>query len=529
MNADGAKENTIKTGSGKSPTFDRDATESLSLLTDGDIQALSVHDYITYLRTISSSPRAQALVMSHINVIADRFITDTKTTESDEENTEAEKINSLTPRAFYFIRNQPVPPKMIESLATYVLTDDYVFPSEGMIGILDLIDRNNQKRGEKPANVHQLYHQRILKGLLKPDAIDTEAKLSIRFTWPLLTGIRELLVDALTQAPTDDVIRRVYPLFANYRLGLEPMRQFLRDFADHHKDFEPRLAHIENVLGFDQAPSIQSLASTYKAIEDDFITYEPNTELLPDEVKLITKTFPPGATILDEGFGPGARHMNALQNSGIHVKGIDVVPSNVQRAQADNPSLDIAVGDWHALDFPDGSLDGIYCLGRSICHNTTADDWMITLREMRRVLGSDTGGTPTTKVILDIPELNSGSYRKESEKFAQIARKAGIHEFETGTIHDSADNLHFLDRYVPTSRVFQIMAKVCGFDAKIVGKKQYGSDKAVNVYWELTPNGQPMSYQQYMELYGRDLTTTPTVTIDLSKMENSPYYIFQKK
>jgi ubiquinone/menaquinone biosynthesis C-methylase UbiE len=363
----------------------------------------------------------------------------------------------------------------------------------------------------------------LVENLIHPKTPEdfNKGETIVSFTWPYLTGLQEALVEAIRRAPDDETIQKVYPIFAN-RFGLEEIRQYLREYAGKHKDFEKVLVHTDQVLGFDQSKTLPTIDSTYKDIEDEFVHYKPNEELLPYEARLLKRTFKPGQKILDIGFGPAARHMNALQKAKIRVTGIDIVPSNAKRARKDNPTLDVSVVDWHNLPFPDGSFDGAYCLGRSMLHNTTLDDWLQTLREIQRVLGFKglieyEKDYPRKKLLIDIPDVQKGSYRKESAKFSEKAGELGIHDYERGVIHDSPDQKHFLDRYVPSISQFRIMAKICGFEAKIISKKPYGTEGDGNIYWELMPNGRPLRYQEYMRQYGRELIRKPFLTIDVSR------------
>jgi len=135
---------------------------------------------------------------------------------------------------------------------------------------------------------------------------------------------------------------------------------------------------------------------------------------------------------------------------------------------------------------------------------------------MNRVLKDE----PPGKAIIDIPRLDKGTYKKESKEFSGKSRSLGIYEHEIGDIHDSPDQENFLDRFVPSSEQFFIMAKVCGFRAHIISNKPYGTDSNINVYWELTKMWHPMSYQEYTMMYGSELTTGPTVDIDISRFSN---------
>ncbi len=363
------------------------------------------------------------------------------------------------------------------------------------------------------------YSRDLVNKLIHPKDDDDfkSAEMDIAFSWPYASGLSDTLIMALQETQDDETIKKIYPLYAN-RYGLEKLRKHLREYALKNEDFSPILAHVDNVLSFDQAATLPTIESTYKDIEEEFMSYPPNKELLLYETSLIQKTFSTNDKILDIGCGPAARHMNELQKDGFNnLEGIDVVPTNVSRALKDNSTLKIRVADWHHLPFEDNSLDGIYCLGRSILHNTTLDDFLDTLREMHRVLDKRFTEAPSKKVIIDIPDVEKGEYAKLANDFSNRLGNLGVYDRSFGDIHDSADQVHFLDRFVPHQHQFELMARVCGFDAKIISKKAYGDKGDINIYWELIPNSEPMKYREYMSMFGRELTGNPLLTIDLSR------------
>lgn len=363
------------------------------------------------------------------------------------------------------------------------------------------------------------YGRDLVNKLIHPKDEDDfkSAKMDIIFSWPYHTGLMNTLITALQENPDDETIKKIYPLYAN-RYGLEVLRRDLGEYALKNEDFGPILAHVDNVLGFDQTNKPSTLKSTYKEMEEEFMSYPPNKELLLYETSLIQKVFSLNNKILDIGCGPAARHMNELQKAGFNnLEGVDIVPSNVSRATKDNPTLKIRVADWHDLPFENNSLDGIYCLGRSILHNTTLDDFLDTLREMHRVLNKYFVGDSPKKVIIDMPDVEKGEYTNLANDFSDKLKSLSIYDYSFGNIHDSADQEHFLDRFVPRQQQFELMAHVCGFEAKIISKRAYGNKGDINIYWELTPNGRPMKYREYMSMFGRELTGNPLLTIDMSR------------
>lgn len=499
--------------------------QSFTPLTYGQFQSLQPEDLIKNLRTTIKQKNASELLAPHVDVLVERFALIPAL--SHEDALLADGLASQLDRAFACIARsksgQTIEPNILKKL--YAITQEPDFPesqARSSLGVLGFIDAHNQKLGMESIHIIEDYSHGVINKLVhpaSPEDFNSGARI-VSFTWPFETGLKEtLLIEAMRQAPNDDVIRKVYPIFAN-RLDLEEMRKYLRNYTADHIDFEPVLVRIENAMGFDHSRTVPTISNTYQAIEEKFVHYGPNEELQRFEEKLLKKFFRNNQKILDIGFGPAARHMNALQKIGKHVKGIDVVPSNVQRALKDNPSLDVRVADWHALPFEDGSLDGVYCLGRSALHNTTMDDWLQLLREVHRVLrptGPNELIPSVKKALIDIPSLSKGNYKNESEEFINTARKNGIYQSERGTIHDSPDSEHYLDRMDITEKQFRTMAKVCGFKARIVSRKPYGDQGDENIYWELTPDGMPMSYLEYVAQYGEELFTKPTITIDVSR------------
>lgn len=382
--------------------------------------------------------------------------------------------------------------------------------------------------GEPPGK--DVFKANLLQNLLHPKTVNDfrQAEMVVSFTWPYETGLKDVLVDAMRQNPGVEALEKIYPIFAN-RFGLDVLRKSLRSYAQKHQDFDPILKESERLLGFDSHKPASDLREIYREIVDEFKKYPPNEKLLHFEAQLLQQTFQPGMKLLDVGCGPKPRHMEQLAGSGFQLIGIDLVEENVQAALKENPDLDIRIADWHNLPFPDQSFDGLYCLGRSLLHNTTIEDWLQTLDEMRRVLHPnpldqyETMDLPPSKVILDIPMTGTGPLGDEQRRFRENARRLGIYQLEGGDIHDSPDGEHFFDRFIPTIHQFTQMAHMCGFEAHIVARKPYGNEsnqsQNMNVYWELTVSGRPLSKQQRQFEMGQ-LTTKPIVDIDVTEYMN---------
>ena len=104
-----------------------------------------------------------------------------------------------------------------------------------------------------------------------------------------------------------------------------------------------------------------------------------------------------GRRVLDVGTGTG-RAAIALANRGARVTGIDASTEMLrvarERAAAGRP-IDFAVGDAHALEFPDRAFDAVVCL-RVLMH---VPDWPTVIAEICRVAART--------VVFDYPALTS--------------------------------------------------------------------------------------------------------------------------
>jgi SAM-dependent methyltransferase len=97
----------------------------------------------------------------------------------------------------------------------------------------------------------------------------------------------------------------------------------------------------------------------------------------------------PGPRVLNAGCGAGSLTLRML-DAGLEVTSVDASEAFVGRlrqivaGRAPGPgrAAAIAVGDLHALDFPDGSFDGVVC-GEVLEH---LDDDGLAMREFARVL-----------------------------------------------------------------------------------------------------------------------------------------------
>jgi arsenite methyltransferase len=96
----------------------------------------------------------------------------------------------------------------------------------------------------------------------------------------------------------------------------------------------------------------------------------------------------PGAFVADVACGPGASALQAAEQTGCQVVGIDLAPANVEIALAAAGVAGLAdrarfiVGDAEALPLDDASVDGVLCE----CALCTFPDKSAAVREIARVL-----------------------------------------------------------------------------------------------------------------------------------------------
>jgi arsenite methyltransferase len=96
----------------------------------------------------------------------------------------------------------------------------------------------------------------------------------------------------------------------------------------------------------------------------------------------------PGALVADVACGSGASALQAVEQAGCDVVGIDLAPANVELARAAASAAGLAgrarfvLGDVEALPFDDAGLDGVLCE----CALCTFPDKPAAVREIARVL-----------------------------------------------------------------------------------------------------------------------------------------------
>jgi SAM-dependent methyltransferase len=103
-----------------------------------------------------------------------------------------------------------------------------------------------------------------------------------------------------------------------------------------------------------------AIRRSYTEIADVYILkFGSIADVHPEDLDFIKRNLGDcDGTVLDAGCGPG--HLTAyLTSLGLRARGIDLVPHFIDRARAQWPGIDFAVGSLRALDVADHSLSGI--------------------------------------------------------------------------------------------------------------------------------------------------------------------------
>jgi SAM-dependent methyltransferase len=118
---------------------------------------------------------------------------------------------------------------------------------------------------------------------------------------------------------------------------------------------------------------------------DDTKTYENGTRLLVPEVELneFAAMLQPGAVLLDAGCAFG-RDTEFLRAKGFNMRGIDLSPALIARAEELVPGTDFEVKDVRETGFVDEQFDGVWC-NATLLH-LKDEDIAAALAEFRRIL-----------------------------------------------------------------------------------------------------------------------------------------------
>jgi len=476
--------------------------------TNDEVRAFSASDYNDFLHLGMETEQPALLFAKHSRVLAERFDKDPRTYHDSDWGL-AHSICEETRMVLWTMAGDPtvtVPPDVLDTFYRNIRSDNRFIRLQSTEYIANLVylDNRNLKHGDRHLDLSSRYRKDTVDMLSHPktqEEYETGRWLveEAWAEWPSL--LPELMVDSLRQAD-DGLVPTIFSLFAN-RLGLSESRKMLRDYAEQHVDFQPQLKRLEQVLGFGKQPG-RSLQDLYVKILPEFQNYQPNKDLLDYERKLLHRVFRKTPKILDAGHGPNPRHLTMLKEMGKKVFGFDFVAEYVQAAKKMSPDLDVVNADWHHMPYADGSVDGIVCLGRSIGHNTTIDDYIGTLREMRRVMGTSHDDHIRKRAVIDMPSLQQGDYKVGTQKADKIANNMNILYREPGFIHDSPGTQESYDRLFLTPSQFTAAARLSGFRATHIGSSPYGSSDVsshnTNIYWLLEPIEKPASFEETLKL-----------------------------
>jgi arsenite methyltransferase len=129
----------------------------------------------------------------------------------------------------------------------------------------------------------------------------------------------------------------------------------------------------------------------------------------------------PGSLVADVACGTGSSAIQAAEETGCHVVGIDLAPANVEYARAAAGTAGLAdrarfvVGDAEALQLDDASVDGVLCE----CALCTFPDKPAAAAEIARVLRP--GGVLALADIVAEPDELAGELRSLAAWIACIA------------------------------------------------------------------------------------------------------------
>lgn len=486
-------------------------------VTDLEIQNLSSDEYALFLNLINRTCSATEIA-KHIDVISDRFTRDI-TALSDApypKRSLAHDIGEETRMSLWLLAGDSdirLSREVIERFYGYVFHPNRQvrFHASQYVDNLMYLDNRNKTPGEH-VGIYERYKNDLVNFLSNPKATpeDYESGLwLIDLAWASFPGeLPSLFVTSMKQATEATTIRQIFRFFAN-RLGMEESRKLLRTSAQKDSNFAKQFERIEKALAL--TPGEKALADLHALYEKiKFEEYKPNEALLAYETELIVQKLPQSGLVLDIGMGTG-RHLTKLTEKGMHVTGFDFVRRHAQVAKQANPESQVAVADWHALPFANGSFDAAYCLGRTFLHNTTVDDMINFLGEARRILRGN-----NSRLIMDLPNDRKGHYRWERERLAQQAQHLGIEYKEAGAIIDSPDAKNFFDRLVPTAKQFRAIAALSGFDAQVIAERQFGDVEGysnTNTYWQLTPQNKPLDTDQLLKAISEARTAGPPLFV----------------
>ncbi len=458
---------------------------------DETIQRLSTEDYFYYLdETNNLFYHDRKLLNRHFDTIVNRYQTERAAYVGKPfpYNLVVEKLDTLTTKSLETIEISPdVSSDVLADLYTH---DGRGFETIGKAGFYSFeelvarIDRRNHENGHE-LGFQQYFDERYIPALQTETPEDNRrqstayvAKLYRYFPEKMPRFISTVFARLDSPGQLLDAVRQ----FSDY-FSFEDIRQALREYTNKHPDLQGKLDAVDATLGLKEGEkNVLSVKDLYEKI--NFKEYKPNADLIEFEANLLDKELGSADRILDDGVGVG-RHMEALKARGRSVIGIDYVEDHTKAIKDTDKASQAVVASWQELPFSNESFDAAYCLGRSALHNTTVSQWIGFLEEAGRVLKEN------GVFIIDLPDPTKGQYEYRRKQFAQAAQSGGITNFESGSIHDSPDDIHFMDRLAPMPLQFKAMAKLAGFDAQVIDEQDYQDPKDftnTNMYWKLVKN-----------------------------------------
>jgi len=302
----------------------------------------------------------------------------------------------------------------------------------------------------------------------------------------------EVATDLLTSEGLSDSARLVLAVQEMNVFGVVPT---IESIASHSRNNEALTRLYKTLQGQDIQQVMTSLTEIYKSV--DFHQYVLNNpELTTRELGIVQEQIQAFAErtgktarqvrIIDVGAGTG-RHAVPLHKLGYDVTALEYEQHHARKIKEQDPSIKVAVTDWHHMPFPDGnyfddlSPEVFYCLGRTILHNNTPEKMANFFDEMQRVLTYNGVG------IIDIPKIPEDrvsevrdQYAEEITRYARHLESLGVEPGRTRNIFDGPDEKHKFNRMTMTDSQFRAYAKLFGFKVNKVEEAPIGDSNLFN-------------------------------------------------
>lgn len=298
--------------------------------------------------------------------------------------------------------------------------------------------------------------------------------------------IPEILIDGLLLARNSQEVNSVLRPLSDQIL-MDTVRDVLRTYLDKNPAFRPKFDAAFLYFGLDTGANVTAdpIGTLYR--KSDYEHLPRVTDAVSDDVEVLLPKIKPAKKVLDVACGPGRnffKFKQALAGGDTTISGIDIMPNFVASIKKTDPEADVRQGSWEHLPYEDESFDALYCLGRSVLHNTSLPAYKRCLMEMKRVVKKQGG-----RIYLDTPNPDVGDIRESVLAYQKRADELGIINYTRGSINDSPDNIYFCDRLALTSLQFAAIARIAGLRVEMIAQRPYGDEikRNTNIYWELTP------------------------------------------